>query len=106
MDLVGTAANEVALVHPGSILKTSSGKVRRAASRTLFESGGTRRKSRAAWRQMVSIAASGVLPELGRLKHEAANAAYAAYCLVLFGISAPLVWLSVLGLPTLDGAGW
>ncbi len=102
MDLVGTAADEVALVHPGTVLKTSSGKVRRAASRTLFESGETSRKSRSAWQQMVRIAASGVLPELRRIMHEAANALYAAYCLVLFGLTAPLVWLFVLCLPALE----
>lgn len=38
-DLAGGAPDDVVLAPPGSLLKTSSGKVRRAACRTLYEQG-------------------------------------------------------------------
>ena len=102
MELVGTAADDVALVPPGTVLKTSSGKIRRAASRNFYESGSISAKTRPAWRQVLHIAVSGVLPEFRRLAHNIFNSVYAVYCLVLFGLLAPVVWLSVMSLPGLD----
>jgi acyl-CoA synthetase (AMP-forming)/AMP-acid ligase II len=39
VEVLGEPADQVVLVPPGTILKTSSGKLRRAATRALFESG-------------------------------------------------------------------
>lgn len=38
-DLIGSPPDEIVLAPPGSVLKTSSGKIRRSASRELFEKG-------------------------------------------------------------------
>ncbi|MGB5218335.1 MAG: AMP-binding protein [Smithella sp.] len=99
MDLVGTTADEVVLAPPGTVLKTSSGKIRRAGNRALFESGRLGREYRATWWQIARITASGILPELRRLWHGAQSTLYAAYCLLLFFILAPVTWLTVVLLP-------
>lgn len=99
MDLVGTAADEVVLAPPGTVLKTSSGKIRRAGNRALFESGRIGREYRATWWQIARITASGILPELRRIWHGTQNSLYAAYCLLLFCVLAPVTWLTVVLLP-------
>jgi len=99
MDLVGTAADEVVLAPPGTVLKTSSGKIRRAGNRALYESGKIGRGFEGTWWQIARITASGILPELRRLWHSAQSGLYAAYCLLLFLILAPVTWLAVVLLP-------
>lgn len=99
MDLVGTAADEVVLAPPGTVLKTSSGKIRRAGNRTLYESGQIGKGYKAAWWQMMRIAAFGVVPELRRMWHGVQSGVYAVYCWMLFFILASLTWLSVVLLP-------
>ncbi len=99
MDLVGTAADEVVLAPPGTVLKTSSGKIRRDGNRALFESGRIGKGYRATWWQIVRITAAGILPELRRMWHGLQSGFYAAYCLLLFFILAPVTWLTVVLLP-------
>ena len=99
MDLVGTAADEVVLAPPGTVIKTSSGKIRRAGNRTLYESGRIGKGYKAAWWQMMRIAAFGILPELRRMWHGVKSGFYAVYCWALFFILAPITWVSVVLLP-------
>ncbi len=99
MDLAGTAADEVVLAQPGTILKTSSGKIRRAANRSLYESDRIGKGYKAGWWQIVRIAVSGILPELRRVWHAGLNGIYAAYCWMLLSLMTPIVWLSVVLLP-------
>lgn len=99
MDLVGTPADEVVLAPPGTVLKTSSGKIRRAANRTLFESGRISRGFKATWWQIVRITLSGIGPELRRMRHSLLSGIYAAYCWMLFFILAPVTWLTVVVMP-------
>jgi 1-acyl-sn-glycerol-3-phosphate acyltransferase len=103
MDLVGVGADDVALAPPGTILKTSSGKLRRAGNRALYESGRIGKGRTVAWRQFVRIAASGVLPELKRLQRGLSSGLYAAYCWTLYYFMFPIAWLSVMLLPDSDG---
>jgi len=99
MDLVGTGADEVVLAPPGTVLKTSSGKIRRAGNRALYESGRIGKGYKATWWQIVRIALSGIEPELRRMWHGVLSGFYAAYCLLLFFILAPVTWLAVVLLP-------
>ena len=46
-DLLGTPPDDVVLAPPGSVLKTSSGKLRRAASRESYEQGTLGKRPRA-----------------------------------------------------------
>jgi acyl carrier protein len=99
MDLAGTSAYNVVLTPPGTILKTSSGKIRRSSNRHLYESGQIGKKQMMAWWQIVRVVLSGVLPELRRLRHVASAGLYAAYCWILFCVIAPLTWLFVVLAP-------
>ncbi len=99
LDLVGTPADDVVLAPPGTVLKTSSGKIRRAGNRSLYESGQIGTGYRAAWWQIMRIAASIALPELRRLRHNLSSGLYAAYCWMLFYFLVPAACLTVLLLP-------
>ncbi|MDP2164266.1 MAG: 1-acylglycerol-3-phosphate O-acyltransferase [Hydrogenophaga sp.] len=59
--LLGAPADDVVLAPPHSVLKTSSGKIRRAACRELYEQGRLGTTQRAPWRQWLSLAASAAL---------------------------------------------
>lgn len=99
MDLVGTAADEVVLAAPGTVLKTSSGKIRRAANRSLYESGQIGKGYEAGWWQIVRIVGAGIFPELRRMRRSGLSGIYAAYCWLLLFLLTPVVWLSVMLLP-------
>jgi len=56
--LLGAPADDVVLAPPHTVLKTSSGKIRRSACRELYEQGRLGTTRRAPWRQWLSLAAS------------------------------------------------
>lgn len=99
VDLTGAAPDDVVLASPHTVLKTSSGKVRRAASRELYERGRLTAPTRPAWRQILRLAWSGVSPQLRRATRGAGAMLYALYAWTLFWIMAPPVWLAVAALP-------
>ncbi len=100
------AADEIALVPPRNIPKTSSGKIRRSASAALYRDGHLGRKApRAVWWQVLRLAATGVRPRLVRGAKRTADLAYAAWAWAVFAIFAPVTWLSVAALPS-GAPGW
>ena len=99
VDLTGAAPDDVVLAPPHTVLKTSSGKVRRAASRELYERGRLTAPTRPAWQQIVRLVWSGAAPQLRRLARAAGALLYATYAWTLFWTLAPLVWLTVAALP-------
>jgi 1-acyl-sn-glycerol-3-phosphate acyltransferase len=102
LDLVGAPPDEIALVPPGSVLKTSSGKIRRAASRERFEKG---RIGAAppplAW-QLFRLWLSGGAAMVGRVLGRSAALAYGVYVWVLFLLLLPLLGLLAAVLPRLS----
>ena len=101
-DLTGMAADEVLLVAPHTVLKTSSGKIRRSATRELFEQGRLQHKQRAPWLQVVRLLISGLTPQWNRLLRTLRDQLYAVYVWSLFLLLASLVWLLVALLPRLQ----
>jgi 1-acyl-sn-glycerol-3-phosphate acyltransferase len=93
VEVLGEPADEVVLVPPRTILKTSSGKLRRAATRALFESGLAGEHRRAGWWQVVSLAVGAVIPQLHRWAIRAADAGFAAWTWLVFCLVVPVVWL-------------
>ena len=63
VDRIGMPPDDVVLAPPGSVLKTSSGKVRRATSRQLYEQGALARTQHAPWRQLARLVARAVVAE-------------------------------------------
>ena len=98
LDVLGTTADDTVLVPLHSVLKTSSGKIRRAACRELYEKGAA--PQRAVWWQVVRLAWAGVLPQLRRGSRVASGILYAVYAWVLFWLLAPLTWLAAVLLPS------
>ncbi len=103
--LLGEPPDDVMLVPPQTVLRTSSGKIRRAASRELYEQGALATQRRAVWWQLVRLTWAGVLPQLRRTLRAASAILYASYAWLLFLILAPLTWLMVVMLPR-PAWGW
>ena len=104
VEVLGEPADEVVLAPPRTILKTSSGKLRRAATRALFESGLAGEHRRAGWWQVASLAAGAVIPQLQRWATRAAAWGFAAWALTVFCLVAPVVWLVTSVTPRPSGA--
>lgn len=100
-DLIGLPADEVVIAPPHTVLKTSSGKVRRSACRDLYEQGQLGQAPRSFWLQVMRTAAKSVLPLARRLLHEFGRRVYAVYVWTLFLILTGASWLAVMLLPTL-----
>ena len=101
-ELTGTPADEVVLAPPHTVLKTSSGKIRRAATRQGFEQGLLSRKQRSVWLQFYHLLVSGVKPQWYRLKRAVRDNAYAVYAWLVFILVAAVVWIVVALLPRRD----
>jgi 1-acyl-sn-glycerol-3-phosphate acyltransferase len=88
-------ADEIVLAPPHSVLKTSSGKIRRAASREAFERGEVGRRQAPTWLQQARLALAAVKVSLGGTAKQTGRKLYGAYAwLVLIAFAMP-VWLAV-----------
>lgn len=104
--LTQTSADDVLLVPPHTVLKTSSGKIRRAACRELYESGRIRRAGRTAAWQWLRLALSAGLPQLKRAWRRLLEGLYGAYAGCLFWVLAPTFWLLVVSSPRPAWCWW
>ena len=89
----GEAPDDVVLAPARTVLKTSSGKIRRAACRELYESGQIGTAGRAAWWQLARLAAGSLAPQVRRVGAAAGALAYGCYCWCVFALLAPPAWL-------------
>jgi 1-acyl-sn-glycerol-3-phosphate acyltransferase len=99
VDRLGLPPDDVVLAPPHTVLKTSSGKLRRTASRTLYEQGKIGTKHRAVWWQIARLVALAVKPQLHRGIRTTLEMLYTIYAWMLAGLFAPLAWGSVVLLP-------
>ncbi len=93
--LLGLPADEIVLSSRRIVLKTSSGKVRRAASRALFEQGLPEGQPRAAWLQLARIFVAGALPRLRRQATQIGERLAGIWAVMAFALLALPVWLGV-----------
>jgi len=100
-DLLGMPPDEVVMAPPHTLLKTSSGKIRRAAIRELHEQGRLGQGPQAVWRQVARLALATIRPRLRTVWHWLSATGYAAYAHMLLWLLAPVVWLLVVLLPRL-----
>ncbi len=91
LEVLGVPPDEVVLVPPHAVLKTSSGKLRRGAVRERYLAGTLDQPIKAVWRQVLAAGWQGVRTRVG--------AALAALTRPLFGIYGWLVFL-LLAVPT------
>jgi len=93
VSLIGMPVDDIVLASPHTVLKTSSGKIRRAASRELYERGG-QPGARAVWWQIARLAWSAVLPQVRRSLRAALNRLYGIYVLLLLGALGTTTWIA------------
>ena len=99
VDLLGVPPDDVVLAPPRTVLKTSSGKIRRAASQELYEAGKIGARPRALWWELARLRLCGAAPSLRRARHAAAAVAYAVYTWVVCSILGLSVAVLLLLLP-------
>ena len=98
-DLIGLPPDEIIIAAPHTVLKTSSGKVRRSACRELYEQNSLGQTSSAFWLQITRTALRALLPESRRLWRKLADGIYSVYVWTLFTPLALITWLSAMLLP-------
>ncbi len=101
-DLIGTPLDEIVLAPPGSVLKTSSGKIRRDASRQMYERGEIGKKGRGVIWQITRLSISSVLPQIRRIINYIKASAFAMYGWFVFIVVLPFTWLGAVLLPSYE----
>jgi 1-acyl-sn-glycerol-3-phosphate acyltransferase len=97
--LLQAPPEEIVLVPPHTVPKTSSGKVRRAAARRLYEQGEPGAKRHALWRQFVPLALSGLMSQVRTIGRATGEFAYAGYWWTTIALVGALAWPLVLAIP-------
>ena len=98
-DILGLPPDDVVLVPPHAVLKTSSGKLRRTATRDRYLAGNLFDTPRKPIWQLARLAGSGFAKSLRRLIMSLPGTLYAGYAWALFALIAPWVWIGVMILP-------
>jgi acyl carrier protein len=96
--VLGEPPDEVLLVPPNAVLRTPSGKIRRAACREAYEAGTLLGRS-AFWRQFLSVVAGSIRPMLHRMRHSIAEVLYAGYFWAVVCCGGACTWLAVALVP-------
>ena len=94
--LLGEGADVVRLVPPGSLLKTSSGKLRRSATRELYLAGTLGAPARAPAWQVLRLGAAMLGAAAARFGRALGAAAWAARAWLVVGLLGPLLCLAVM----------
>jgi 1-acyl-sn-glycerol-3-phosphate acyltransferase len=104
--MIGMPPDAVEVVAPNAIPKTSSGKLRRDATKQRFLSGTLGAGASPAWMQVARLAAGSSFGRIAAALRRAAHIAYGCYELVVFGVILFPAWLFVLTIPARKAAGW
>ena len=98
-DIAGMPPDDIVLAPPNTVLKTSSGKIRRAACRVLYEQGLIGKPGRSLRWQVARLVLLGALPRLRRTLRGFGALAFAAHGWMALLVLALPTWLVVAGLP-------
>jgi len=100
--LTGTVPDDIVLTSGRAVLKTSSGKIRRAASRELYETHTLGNVERSARQQLMRLALASWRTVFRRAARRIGVLLYSAYGNLVFLILGSIVWAGVMLLPKLD----
>ncbi len=98
-ELLGMPADDVVVASPGTVLKTSSGKIRRVALRELYDRGALEPRRRAVWVQFLRLVLASLVPQARRWWRRARDLAFAAYTWTLFVLLLAIAWPMVVCTP-------
>jgi 1-acyl-sn-glycerol-3-phosphate acyltransferase len=101
IELTGLPADDIVLAPPQTVLKTSSGKIRRAACREAYEGGLLLQRPPPAWRQALRLAGGAFVVAAKHRLHSLGTRLWGAFALAVFAVLAPPFWLLVTLAPTL-----
>jgi 1-acyl-sn-glycerol-3-phosphate acyltransferase len=99
--IVGAPPDDVVLLQPGTVPKTSSGKIRRAAAKDLYLAQKLELPRRALRRQLVSLWLAGLRGRLARRRQATFEYLYAGWWWTVLGASVGAGAIAVLLLPRL-----
>ena len=105
VDLLGTPPDDVVLAPPYAVLKTSSGKIRRAATRDLYCGDGFGAGGRAPWLQVLRLGLAGFWQGLWVMWRRGGELLYGAYAWCVFGLLLAPAVAGILLLPE-SGMRW
>ena len=103
---LGAGPDEIVLSPPHTVLKTSSGKIRRTAVRDLFESGALARGAGSVRLQIARLALAAARGTVRSWAQQSARAGYAGYAGLVSVTALALAWLSVVLLPGSERGRW
>ena len=102
VERIGMPPDDVVLAPPRSVLKTSSGKIRRATSRELYEQGALRSTQRAPWWQLTRLVARAAAAQAWRGAWGVVHMAWAFWACSVFVVAAAGAWLTTMLLPGVE----
>lgn len=88
IDVIGMPADDVVLVPPHSVLKTSSGKIRRIACKQAYESGKVATRAAAPWLHIARFTAATALARATLITRKTGAWAFACYAWTVFAVLA------------------
>ena len=97
--VLGIPPDILVIVRPGAVLKTSSGKIKRSATREAYLRGDVLRGRASVTAQWTRLIARDVSARSGWILRRVPLLLYAAYVGVLLVLLLPLLWLALLVLP-------
>ena len=100
--ILGEPADEIVLVAPRTIPKTSSGKVRRNSAKELYERGQLNARQAAVWQQMLRIGLAGAGAQVSRFGRLMSAYLFAAWFWTMLVVASAIGWLLVMVLPRLE----
>jgi 1-acyl-sn-glycerol-3-phosphate acyltransferase len=102
---IGEPADTIVLAPPRTVLKTSSGKVRRSACRELYEQGRIGTPQAGAGRQVLRLVLQALAVQGRRFGARLRGAGFGLRTMLCFWLLAPPVWLLTLAMPS-PAAAW
>jgi 1-acyl-sn-glycerol-3-phosphate acyltransferase len=99
IDLLGAPPDDVVLALPHAVLKTSSGKIRRAATRDLYCGEGFGKGGRALWLQVARLGVAGFRQGLRGGLRRGREVLYGSYAWCIYGLLALPTAAGILLLP-------
>ena len=99
VSLIGAPADDIVLAPPGTVPKTSSGKIRRVAAREFYERGPSAVKPQAVWLQFARLLLAGLTPQLRRGLRTLGGALFALRGYGVFGLLFPFAFLAAVLAP-------
>ena len=100
--IAGSAADDIVLVPPRGVPKTSSGKVRRSSAKELYETGRTDVKQHGVWLQIVRLAVSSAGRTATGFLRRIGDTLYAGWWYLVTALGLVAAFIATLILPTLS----